>query len=92
MSEQTDFSKHRTNMGRVAIVDRVHNGVIQIRKIINETKGFKIVDGKLVKMTPEEIRARKRGAKVAVRKRKSEAAQIKRNLLTSLRKRKVRLG
>jgi hypothetical protein len=43
-------------------------------------------------MTPEEIRARKRGAKVAVRKRKSEAAQIKRNLLTSLRKRKVRLG
>jgi nucleoside diphosphate kinase len=92
MSDQSDFNKHRTNMGRVAIVDRVHNGVIQIRKIINETKGFKIVDGKLVKMTPEEIRARKRGAKVAVRKRKSEAAQIKRNLLTSLRKRKVRLG
>jgi nucleoside diphosphate kinase len=92
MSDQSDFNKHHTNMGRVAIVDRVHNGVIQIRKIINETKGFKIVDGKLVKMTPEEIRARKRGAKVAVRKRKSEAAQIKRNLLTSLRKRKVRLG
>jgi hypothetical protein len=92
VTEQTEFNAHRTDMGKVAIVDRVRNGVIQIRKLVNETKGFKIVDGQLVKMTPEEIRARKRGAKIAVRKRRAELAQIKRNLLVSLRKRKVRLA
>lgn len=83
---------HRTVVGRVAIVDRIKGGVVQIRHIVNETAGFKIVDGQLVKMTPEEIRDRKRGARIAVRKRKGEAAQIDRNLHASLRKREVRLG
>lgn len=83
---------HRTDMGRVAIVDRVRGGVVQIRHVVNETAGYKILDGNLVKMTPEEIRARKRGARIAVRKRRGEAAQIDRNLHFSLRKREVRLA
>jgi hypothetical protein len=84
---------HKTVLGRVAIVDRIKGGQIQIRHLVNDTGGgYKIVDGQLVKMTPEEIRDRKRGARIAVRKRRSEAAQIDRNLHASLRKRETRLG
>ena len=87
----SDNVHHRT-MGRVAIVDRIKGGKLQIRHIVNEVAGFKIIDGQLVKMTPEEIRDRKRGAKVAVRKRRGEQAQIDRNLHLSLLKREQRLS
>jgi len=83
---------HFRQLGRVAIVDRIRGGKLQIRHLVNEVAGFKIVDGQLVKMTPEEVRARKRGAKVAVRKRRGEQAKIDRNLHLSLQKREQRLS
>ncbi len=89
--EEAD-DNHRRDLGKVAIVDRVRGGKIQIRKLVNETAGYKIVDATLQKMTPEEIRQRKRGAKVAVRKRKAESAKIDRNLHISLDKRAQRLS
>lgn len=85
-------NNHRRDLGRVAIVDRVRGGKIQIRKLVNEVAGYKIVDATLQKMTPEEIRQRKRGAKIAVRKRRGEAAKIDRNLHISLDKREQRLS
>ena len=90
IAEEDDL--HRHVLGRVAIVDRVRGGKIQIRKLVNLVAGYKIVDGSLQKMTPDEIRQRKRGAKVAVRKRRSEAAQIDRHLHISLDKREQRLS
>lgn len=83
--------RHRWAYGKVAVVDRVRGGIIQIKKLISITKGFRIVNGELVKMTPDELRNRKRGAKVASRKRKSEKSQIHRNYVMSLRKRESRL-
>lgn len=83
---------HRRDLGKVAIVDRVRGGKIQIRKLVNEVAGYKIVDSTLQKMTPEEIRARKRGARVAVRKRRGESAKIDRHLHLSLDKREQRLS
>jgi len=85
-------SVHRWDYGKVAVVDRVRGGLIQIKKLVNETKGFKIVKGQLVKMTPDEMRARKRGARMAVRKRKAEKSQIHRNYEKSLRIRGARLS
>lgn len=95
MSDETLLEaddNHRRDLGKVAIVDRVRGGKIQIRKLVNETAGYKIVDATLQKMTPEEIRQRKRGAKVAVRKRKAESAKIDRHLHISLDKRAQRLS
>jgi hypothetical protein len=90
--DNSNDNTHRRDLGRVAIVDRVRGGKIQIRKLVNETAGYKIVDGTLQKMTPEERRARKRGAKIAVRKRRGEQAKIDRHLHVSLEKREQRLS
>lgn len=92
MTDQLDEAINRWVVGRVAIVNRVRNGKVQIRKVVNITKGFKIVKGQLVKMTPVEMRNRKRSAKIAVRKRKAEQMQINRNRTSSMRKRKTRLS
>jgi hypothetical protein len=92
MTDQITESAHRRDFGKVAIVDRVKGGQIQIRKLVNETAGYKIVDGNLVKMTPEEIRDRRRGARIAVRKRRGQEAKIERHLHASLKKREARLS
>jgi len=92
MTNPVNESEHRHDFGKVAIVDRVRGGQIQIRKLVNETAGFKIVDGNLVKMSPEEIRDRKRGARIAVRKRRGQEAKIERHMHASLKKREARLG
>jgi len=62
-------------------VNRIRNGVIQRRHIVSATPGYKIIGGKLVRMTSQEKMHRRIAQKKAARKRKPKLALI-------LRKRK----
>lgn len=77
--------------GRVGLVNRVRGGKLQWRHLVSEVQGFKILDGSLVKMTPQEMRRRRIAARIAARKRAGEVAQIVRNRRMSLRKRDARI-
>lgn len=57
-------------------------------KRLRPKKGFKVVDGKYVKMKSSEKRKRKRSAIKSSRKRKSKRASIQRKRNKSMRKRK----
>lgn len=87
-----DEAINRRKMGRTVLVNRIRGGKVQMRVQKSAVKGFRLKDGKLVRMSPAEIRKRKRGAKISARKRKTEMAQILRNRRISLMKRKSRLG
>lgn len=82
----------RRQVGRKALVSRVRNGKIQMNHPVSEVNNFKIVDGKLVMMKPEEIRRRKRAARIAARKRSTKMSQILRKRSISMNKRKARFG
>ena len=85
-------NRHHLSMGRVALVDRIRGGQLQMRHTVSEQTGYKILDGELVRMSPEEIRRRKRAARISALKRRGEEARILRNREISLRKREIRLG
>lgn len=51
-----------------------------------DRKGYKIKDGKEVRMTPSEIRNRRRSARRAARKRKSKTSSMIRKRLRSMNK------
>jgi len=60
-----------------------------VRKVIKKGRpGYKIVDGREVKMSSEEIRKRKLGAKKTAIKNKSKKSQISRNRKKSMARRK----
>lgn len=86
------MNKNSKQFGRMKIVNRIRNGKVQMRVVKSAVGGFKVVNGNLVRMSPLELRNRKRGAKISARKRKTEMAKILRNRKLSLQKRKARLG
>lgn len=51
--------------------------------------GYKIIDGKEVKMSASELRARKKGAKKGARKRKATKSSFLRKLKKSMKMRKM---
>lgn len=81
-------------IGRVAIVNRIRNGKLQMNKRVDVMgKGFRLLpNGQVIKMTPREIITRQRAAKRAARKRQMEMAMIIRNRMISLRKRNSQIG
>jgi hypothetical protein len=54
-----------------------------------DKKGFKVVDGKEVKMSPKEIKNRKLAAKKSAKKRKATSAQAVKKRMKSMKKRKA---
>ena len=54
-----------------------------------DKKGFKVVDGKEVKMSPREIKNRKLAAKKAARKRKAGSAKAVKLRAKAMKKRKA---
>lgn len=58
------------------------------RKISTDKKGFKILNGREVKMDPAELKARKKGGKRAFRKIKNQKGSILRKRAMSLRRKK----
>jgi hypothetical protein len=75
-------------MGRTKIVRvRVRGGKIQRRKRLSTVKGYTFRGGRLIRMSPHEVRRRKIGARRAKIKRRSKLNQILRKRRMSLRKR-----
>ena len=63
-----------------------------MQKKESAVKGYKIVNGVVVKMTLAEMKHRKLAAKIASRKRENEMATILRKRAISLKLRNQRLG
>jgi hypothetical protein len=77
-------------MGRTKIVRvRIRAGKIQRRKKISSVPGYTIRGGRLVRMSAQERRHRKMGARRAKIKIRSKKNQILRKRKISLRKRKA---
>jgi hypothetical protein len=88
---QADRHNRRIN-GKIEIVNRVRNDKVQMQKKESAVKGYKIVNGVVVKMTLAEMKHRKLAAKIASRKRENEMATILRKRAISLKLRNQRLG
>jgi hypothetical protein len=86
------FDPNHIVIGRTGLVNRIRGGKLQWRHLVSEQQGFKILDGSLVKMTPQEMRHRRIAARIGARKRSAEIAQITRRRNLSLVKRDVRLN
>lgn len=69
-------------------VNRVRSGKVQRRKIVSVRPGYKMQDGKLVRMTATEKRRRHLAQVKAARKRKPMIARILRKRKVSLQRRK----
>jgi nucleoside diphosphate kinase len=54
-----------------------------------DKKGFKVVDGKEVKMSPKEIKNRKLASKKSAKKRKATSAKAVKKRMKSMKKRKA---
>lgn len=67
-------------------VNRVRDGKIQKNKIVTDRDGYKVnSDGIVVRMDPSEVKARKKGARKAARKRKITQNSINRKRARSMR-------
>lgn len=69
-------------------VSRVRSGKIQRRHVVSNRPGYKVVDGKVVRMSPLERRKRHLAQIKAARKRKPLLTRILRKRTLSLRRRK----
>lgn len=77
-------------MGREKTIRlRIRKGKIQRRVVKSATPGFVYRGGKLSRMTPQERRHRKLGARTAKIKRRSEMQQSMRKRKVALRRRKA---
>jgi hypothetical protein len=72
-----------------ARVNRVRGGQIQRRKIISQRPGYRMQDGKLVRMSSMEKRKRHLAQVKAARKRKPIMTRILRKRKLSLRRRET---
>lgn len=74
---------------RMERVNRIRHGKVQKRVLVSRVPGYKVEDGKLVKMSYQEVRHREVAQRKAARKRKAMMKQIVRKMKMSLRKRKT---
>lgn len=78
--------------GKVAQVNRIRNGKLELKATKSDVKGYKIKDGQAVRMSPKEVKKRKIGAKFAAKKRAQQASKIARKRAISMKMRDRRLG
>jgi len=81
------LSEEELDEARIVKVNRVRAGVIQRRKVVSATPGYKVLDGKLVRMSSQEKMHRRIAQRKAARKRAPKLALILRKRTKSLRKR-----
>lgn len=81
------LSEEKLDEARLVKVNRVRAGVIQRRKIVSASPGYKVLDGKLVRMSSQEKMHRRIAQRKAARKRAPKLALILRKRTRSLRKR-----
>jgi len=84
----------KRTIGRIAIVNRVRNGQVQMNKKVDIMgKGYRLLpSGQVIKMSPREILVRKQSAQRAARKRQMEMASIVRKRMMSIRRRHSQMG
>ena len=75
------LSGEELDEARMIRVNRIRNGQVQRRKLVSVTPGYKLIGGKLVRMSSQEKMHRRLAQKKAARKRKPKLVLI-------LRKRK----
>ena len=81
------LSDEQLDEARFVKVNRVRAGVIQRRKVVSTTPGYKVLGGKLVRMSSQEKMHRRISQRKAARKRAPKLALILRKRTRSLRKR-----
>ena len=81
------LSEEKLDEARLVKVNRVRAGVIQRRKAVSATPGYKVLDGKLVRMSSQEKMHRRIAQRKAARKRAPKLALILRKRTKSLKKR-----
>ena len=85
--EFISLSEEELDEARLAKVNRVRAGVIQRRKLVSTTPGYKVLGGKLVRMSSQEKMHRRLAQVKADRKRAPKLALALRKRQKSLRKR-----
>ena len=81
------LSEKQLDEAKLVKVSRVRAGVIQRRKAVSATPGYKVLDGKLVRMSSQEKMHRRIAQRKAARKRAPKLALILRKRTKSLKKR-----
>ena len=81
------LSEEQLDEARLVKVSRVRAGVIQRRKAVSATPGYKVLNGKLVRMSSQEKMHRRIAQRKAARKRAPKLALILRKRTKSLKKR-----
>ncbi len=81
------LSEEQLDEARLVKVNRVRAGIIQRRKAVSATPGYKVLGGKLVRMSSQEKMHRRIAQVKAARKRAPKLALILRKRTKSLRKR-----
>ena len=81
------LSEEQLDEARFVKVNRVRAGVVQRRKVVSLTPGYKVLGGKLVRMSSQEKMHRRIAQRKAARKRAPKLALILRKRTKSLRKR-----
>lgn len=90
--QKTKNNKNKQKRGKLAMVNRVRGGKLQMRKMVSDTKGFKVKNGVAVRMKPSEIKKRRISARFASKKRRNKQSLINRHRKISMRLRNRRLG
>ena len=90
MSDKSIHLENETTLDEFKKVDRIRGGKLQKKVKVATKLGHKMVDGKEVRMKASEKLKRKKGAKIAARKRKGRGAQSLRKRKKSFRLRKMR--
>lgn len=81
------LSDEQLDEARLIKVNRVRAGVVQRRKAVSAIPGYKVLDGKLVRMSSQEKMHRRIAQRKAARKRAPKLALILRKRARSLKKR-----
>jgi hypothetical protein len=81
------LSENEVEEARLVRVNRVRAGQVQRRKLVSATPGYKVLGGKLVRMSSQEKMHRRIAQRKAARKRAPKLALILRKRTKSLKKR-----
>ena len=81
------MSNEQLDEAKLVKVNRIRNGVVQRRHAVSATPGYKIIGGKLVRMSSQEKMHRRIAQRKAARKRAPKLALILRKRTKSLKKR-----
>ena len=81
------LTEEEMDEARFAKVNRVRAGQVQRRKLVSLTPGYKVINGKLVRMTSQEKMHRRIAQRKAAMKRRPKLAVALRKRTKSIKKR-----